>query len=287
MSENENSVPDAQHPFQTCPPLPKAEFKRLKENIRVQGVIVPLVADDEGNVIDGHHRLRAWQELRDEGHDVAEPERRVVSDLTTQQKLTLSRALNITHRTLTNDEKSGLVDAELQARWDDSDRWIAEDLGVSHTLVSDRREALELAGAIKPVTSTLGRDGKRRKRTPATEKASTGNGCQLSDDPDEIPQTPQPPKPEPEPTNTASPAPLQDADLSHEPPDELPGFKAGSAQDMLAVLAAFRQKTVPLDLFRALFEHFEATVNSLDEQDGDHTLVLTLTPNNATAALAA
>lgn len=291
MQSSTNSVPDAHHPFQTCPPLPSAEFEYLKESIRAQGVIAPLVVDDEGNIIDGHHRLLAWQELHDSGCYLPEPERRVVEGLSHQQKLTLSRALNITHRSLTNSQKSALVDAELRERLEHADRKIAQDLGVSHTLVSKRRAVLVSTGEIQSVNTAVGLDGKVRPRKPVRDDHTTGSVCQLnsaSGHQDETgdERSGQPAAPTVEGSEPVAVL-LRDADASPVLPTDQTPFVAASRLDVLSVLDAHRQKVAPMRLFHALLEHFDATVESIDEQGGGHKLILILTPNNATTALAA
>ena len=48
--------------------LSDEEYRALKADIATQGVLVPVVIDaDSGEVIEGHHRLQAWTELRAEG----------------------------------------------------------------------------------------------------------------------------------------------------------------------------------------------------------------------------
>ena len=47
--------------WQLFPPLSDEEYAALKADIAAQGVLVPVVIDeDTGEVIEGHHRLRAW-----------------------------------------------------------------------------------------------------------------------------------------------------------------------------------------------------------------------------------
>ena len=40
------------------PPLSTEEFTALKADIRAHGVKVPIEVDEDGNVLDGHHRLK-------------------------------------------------------------------------------------------------------------------------------------------------------------------------------------------------------------------------------------
>jgi ParB-like chromosome segregation protein Spo0J len=49
--------------FQCFPDLAPWEYEALKASIRRHGVILPVVQDEFGNVIDGHQRRRACREL--------------------------------------------------------------------------------------------------------------------------------------------------------------------------------------------------------------------------------
>ena len=47
-------------PYRTLlPPLAEGEYQALRDDIRENGVIVPVVIDEDQNVIDGEHRLKA------------------------------------------------------------------------------------------------------------------------------------------------------------------------------------------------------------------------------------
>ena len=49
--------------YQLLPPLTDDEFASLKADIALHGVLVPVVIDaDSGEVVEGHHRVRAWTE---------------------------------------------------------------------------------------------------------------------------------------------------------------------------------------------------------------------------------
>ncbi len=53
--------------YQIFPSHAKNEFEKLKRSIAKDGVLVPVVLDQHGNIVDGHHRVLAWNELRAEG----------------------------------------------------------------------------------------------------------------------------------------------------------------------------------------------------------------------------
>ena len=45
------------------PPLSKVEFELLKQSIKEEGMHVPIIINEQGVVLDGHHRFRACKEL--------------------------------------------------------------------------------------------------------------------------------------------------------------------------------------------------------------------------------
>jgi hypothetical protein len=45
--------------FQVMPPLSPDEFSELKSDIQARGVMVPIEYDETGNILDGHHRVKA------------------------------------------------------------------------------------------------------------------------------------------------------------------------------------------------------------------------------------
>ena len=53
--------------YQVFPSHAKAEFEKLKRSDREGRCLRPVVVDQRGNIIDGHHRVQAWDELRAEG----------------------------------------------------------------------------------------------------------------------------------------------------------------------------------------------------------------------------
>lgn len=49
--------------YQMMPPLSPEEYASLKEDIRTRGVLVPIELDEQGNILDGHHRRQVCAEL--------------------------------------------------------------------------------------------------------------------------------------------------------------------------------------------------------------------------------
>ena len=89
--------------YQVMPPLSSEEYQELYESIKAEGVLEPIHVDEEGVVIDGHHRSKIASEL-----GVPCP---VIThdDLSNGEKIALAFTLNLKRRHLSKAEKEGLV----------------------------------------------------------------------------------------------------------------------------------------------------------------------------------
>src|SRR5512143_4073867 len=74
----------------------------LRRSITEHGVLEPIVVDEHGNVIDGHHRQRIANRL-----NVPCP-RRVVSALTDEEKRDYALTVNLDRRHLTREQRAEL-----------------------------------------------------------------------------------------------------------------------------------------------------------------------------------
>jgi ParB-like chromosome segregation protein Spo0J len=97
--------------YQLLPSLFHDEYEALKESIKKYGVIQPVVIDEEGNVLDGHHRVKICEEL---GIDYPT---KVVSGLTEEEKENLAVSLNIKRRHLTKEQKKELAISLREKGW--------------------------------------------------------------------------------------------------------------------------------------------------------------------------
>ncbi len=106
-----------------------AEYEALKADVAAHGVLVPVVVDaDSGAVLDGHHRVRAFQELRAEGVKVPDYPREVRRFVTDEERIAFVAAANLFRRHLTRAQRAEVV-AKLRERgW--SVRRLAGTLGV-------------------------------------------------------------------------------------------------------------------------------------------------------------
>ncbi len=120
--------------WQLLPELTAEEYQALKADIAVQGVLVPVVIDeDTGEVIEGHHRLRAWTELRAEGVKVPDYPKQVVRFANDDDRVAFVLAANLFRRHLSREQRAEVA-ARLRGHgW--SLRRIGEAVGVSHPTV--------------------------------------------------------------------------------------------------------------------------------------------------------
>jgi hypothetical protein len=146
------------------PPLSPDEFEALKSDIRDRGILIPIEVDEDRNILDGHHRCRAWEELRAEGAELPDYPRVVRAGMTEAQKRNHIRALNIVRRQLSSEQRRELW-AAMRADGMTYEE-IANETGVGETTV---RRAVPPNGGTQPAAVT-GKDGKRyppkKKRKP-------------------------------------------------------------------------------------------------------------------------
>ena len=150
----------ASPPFQFMPDLPTWEYKALKESIRLNGVIVPVVKDEHGAVLDGHHRLRASKEL-----GLKDVPTITLAGLTNEQKRDHALLLNMVRRKITRKQMRQIIAAELRRAPDISNQWLAEILGSTDKTVESVRRELIAGSEIPMLDSYRAKDG---KRYPAT-----------------------------------------------------------------------------------------------------------------------
>lgn len=115
--------------YQLLPPLTEEEYDSLRESILEQGVLVPIEVDEDGNIIDGHHRAKICREL-----DIDFPTN-IRGGLTDQEKRSLARTLNTQRRHMSQAQKRMVIADELRENPSQSNNAIAKRLGVSDSTV--------------------------------------------------------------------------------------------------------------------------------------------------------
>jgi hypothetical protein len=157
--------------YQLMPPLSGEEYQALKNDIRRRGVLVPIEKDENGNTLDGHHRLRIVEELRAEGVRVDFPSI-IRAGLTEQEKRSHVRALNLHRRHLSQAKRRELIADQLRDTPERSNRQVASALGVSPTTVGTIRQRLEADGDVSRLDTRT--DSKGRKQ-PSCKPPKSGS----------------------------------------------------------------------------------------------------------------
>jgi len=161
-------VQDIKDRYQMLPELSADEFAALKDDIAQRGVLVPVEYDEDGNILDGHHRVRAHQELRSEGKEVPPWPRLVRSGMSEEQKRQHARTLNLTRRHLTKELREKLwVEMRQEGM---SYRQIAQADGTAHETTVMRTVANATVEMPETVT---GKDGKKRKAKKPSKPKTT------------------------------------------------------------------------------------------------------------------
>ena len=141
--------------YQTMPPLSPEEYRQLEASCIEHGIQVPILVDENGSVIDGHHRQKIAQE-----HGLYLPTE-TRDTLTDAEKTALSISLNIDRRQLTREQRREIIAASLRAQPEKPDFQHAKALGVSPTTVGVVRREMVDAGDISNLeirTDAIGRE---------------------------------------------------------------------------------------------------------------------------------
>lgn len=151
--------------YQVMPDLAEGEYKELMEDIKSRGVQVAVEYDDEGNVLDGHHRIKICGEL-----GITDFPKIIRNGMNEDEKLTHIRKLNMARRQLTQVQRRELIATELKQAPEKSDRQIAKGLGVDHKTVGAVRKKKETGGEIPHQETVIGQDDivqpRQKKLTP-------------------------------------------------------------------------------------------------------------------------
>lgn len=156
--------PDQVKPYvhQFMPNLSPEAYDSLKEDIRENGILMPLLLDEDYAIVDGHNRVRIWQELKADDADPAPVAAHIIPGLNPHTAHNMAIAVNVKRRNMTPPQKRELVAQELryiatyfehqgyrgkEARsWDNAR--MADYCAVSAYLVRDVRRNMEESGEI-------------------------------------------------------------------------------------------------------------------------------------------
>lgn len=144
--------------YKFLPPLLDHEFQNLKDSISERGCEVPIIVDQLGAIIDGHHRKQACDDLK-----IFCPQeiREFNSDA---ERFELILSLNCRRRQLSREQKRSLIEAHLLRDPEIADNCLGELIGVSKNTIAATRQALEATCQIDKLTKLRGKDGKVRRR---------------------------------------------------------------------------------------------------------------------------
>lgn len=162
---------------QFFPVMSEEEFEALKASIADRGVEVPIIVDQDGNIVDGHHRKRACDEL---GINCLTEVRNFVNET---EKLELALTLNCNRRQLNQKQKRKLIEDYLLRDAEIADNHLAGIIGVSKNTVASVRKKLETSCQIEKHETLRGKDGvkrpKKQKRIITNTPKETEKACQM------------------------------------------------------------------------------------------------------------
>lgn len=150
--------------FQALPPLAPDEYRALEESIETHGIQVPVVVDESGVVIDGHHRQKIAHHLGLECPTI------IKSGYTDAEKRTLALSLNIDRRQLNREQKRALIAESIKADPQLSDREHGRRTGASDKTAGAIRKELESGAEIPHLEM---RDNPQGRPQPASKPRPT------------------------------------------------------------------------------------------------------------------
>lgn len=140
--------------YQVMPPLSSEEYQELFESIKSEGIHEPIHVDEEGVVIDGHHRSQIAKELGIPCPVITH------DDLNEAGKRSLAFTLNLKRRHLNREQRRALITESLKSDPQLSNREHARRTGVSHNTVNSVRDELQSGGQIDHLEERTAPDGK-------------------------------------------------------------------------------------------------------------------------------
>lgn len=156
--------------FQNMPPLSAEEYSALEQSIKDHGVQVPIIVDENGTVIDGHHRQKITQDL-----GIRCPST-VVTGKAESEKRTLALSLNLDRRHLNREQRRALIAESVKADPQLSNREHARRTGADHKTVAAVRAPLTESGEIPHFSERIdprtGNASQPASRPPRVDKAT-------------------------------------------------------------------------------------------------------------------
>ena len=188
--------------YQVMPPLSSEEYQELHDDIKVNGVLEPIHVDEEGVVIDGHHRSKIANELGIPCPVITH------DDLDDAGKRSLAFTLNLKRRHLNREQRRALIAESLKSDPQLSNREHERRTGTHKNTVQSVRKELESTGQIAQSNERLSGDGRVRPASQPNRDPEPSPAPGISSkEVDEINQLPteQPTMEQPEPEAKAEP----------------------------------------------------------------------------------
>lgn len=157
--------------FQNMPPLTPEEYSALEASILEHGILSPVITDENGVILDGHHRSRIAAE-----HSLSCP-KQIVYGKTDTEKRTMALSMNLDRRHLNREQKRALVAESVKADPQVPDYQHAKRTGVSDKTVTAVRRELEAHSEIPNDVPRINARGQERPATyaaPASVNTETG-----------------------------------------------------------------------------------------------------------------
>ena len=122
--------------YQFMPDLDDSDFQALKASIKQDGQIHHAVeVDENGDILDGHFRVKAWKELMSEGVDLPEYPVITKEGMTEDEKRMYAITVNVARRHLSTNQKKEYVMKIKELSPDKSTREIAKETGMHHSTI--------------------------------------------------------------------------------------------------------------------------------------------------------
>jgi hypothetical protein len=153
--------------YQLLDPLSEQQYADLKEDIAERGILQPVIVDEFGDVIDGHHRKQIAEEL---GEDY--PTHQLPSGRSETQKLDDSVALNLMGRHQSRDQKRETIKRYLRRLPNVSGQHLGRVVGVDHKTVDRIRDGLIASGEIPQSPDRVGSDGRTYAYKPKAKPST-------------------------------------------------------------------------------------------------------------------
>jgi len=143
--------------YQVLPSMDDIQFQALKADIAERGVLTPIDVDEQGYILDGHHRYRACKELGITNFPTI-----LRLNMDESEKRMFARKSNMLRRHLNQEQMREIISGQLKDTPNWANNRIAQELGVDSKTVATVREKLEATSEIPKFDRLIGADGKER-----------------------------------------------------------------------------------------------------------------------------